>query len=347
MDGPYINKPDTGYAYLANAATSTYPYYGHFAENSSASFFSPNRQIPSPGMFGSLPVGVVRRQPWQTLLFRPQPTHPDGVPVPDAGLIRTGGSPYGGLAADHLIMDWFWMPVVEPYAISEPFSTAGKINMNYQIAPFTYITRATAVDALLKSQRMLATPNLPLSANWKIPVGYGSDVSPNTTPPSVPFRGDLSLSVADGTLRQFDETFASGDLFRSATQICDIYLTPQGQSWTTNAAAENFWKQHQLTGDNSRERPYANLYGCLTTKSNSFTVHFRVQALQKVPGTAPAQWVEGRDKLLSEYRGSSLIERYVDPQDPSLPDFAAPNAASVALDSFYKFRVVSTKKFSP
>ncbi len=343
MDGPYVNKPDTGYQ--ISSGTYVYPYFGHFAENSSASFFSPNRQVPSPGMFGSLPVGIMSHHPWRTLLFRPQPAHPDGVPVPDAGLTRTGGSPYAGLAADHLIMDWFWMPVVEPYALSEPFSTAGKINMNYQLAPFTYITRATAVDALLKSQRMLATPNMPTAGNWKVPVGYGSDLS--GPPTSADFRSDLNLGVTGGTLRQFDETFASGDLFRSATQICDIYLTPQGQSWTTNADAENFWKQHQLTGDNSRERPYANLYGCLTTKSNSFTVHFRVQALQKIPGTAPAQWVEGHDKLLSEYRGSSLIERYVDPQDPSLPDFAAPNAASVALDSFYKFRVVSTKKFSP
>ena len=348
MDGPYINKPDTGYQFPINASSiKTYPYYGHFAENSSASFFSPNRQIPSPGMFGSLPVGVLEHHPWRTLLFRPQPTHPDGVPVPDAGMTRTGGSPYGGLAADHLIMDWFWMPVVEPYALSEPFSTAGKINMNYQIAPFTYITRATAVDALLRSQRMLAVPNLPASANWKQPFGYNGDNNSNP-PPSPDYRSDLNLSVTNGTLRQFDETFAAGDLFRSATQICDIYLTPQGQTppWTSNADAEAFWSKHQLTGDNSRERPYANLYGSLTTKSNSFTVHFRVQALQKVPGTDPTQWVEGRDKLLSEYRGSSLVERYVDPQDPSLPDFAAPNATGT-LDSFYKFRVVSTKKFAP
>ncbi len=33
------------------------------------------------------------------------------------------------------------MPVVEPYPISEPLSTAGRINMNYQIVPFTYINR--------------------------------------------------------------------------------------------------------------------------------------------------------------------------------------------------------------
>ncbi len=40
------------------------------------------------------------------------------------------------------MMDLFNMPTVEPYAISEPFSTAGKVNMNYQILPYTYITPA-------------------------------------------------------------------------------------------------------------------------------------------------------------------------------------------------------------
>ena len=46
-------------------------------------------------------------------------------------------------------MDLFWMPEVEPYAISDCFSTAGKINMNYQIVPFTYITRNTALYCLI------------------------------------------------------------------------------------------------------------------------------------------------------------------------------------------------------
>ncbi len=346
MDGPFINKPDTGYNY--NPGSNTYPYFGMFAENSTAGFFSPNRQIPSPGMFGSLPVGVVRKMPWQTLLFRPQPTHPDGVPVPDAGLTSVPPSPYGAQPADHLIMDWFWMPVVEPYAISEPFSTAGKVNMNYQIAPFTYITRATALDALLKSQRMLAIPNNAPSQYWKQPLYY--DANPNTAqggylPGGADYRANLNLSNTNGTLRQFEETFGAGDLFRSPTQICDIYLTPQGQNWSRNSDAAAYWTAHQLTGDNSRERPYANLYGCLTTKSNTFTVHFRVQSLQKVPGTPVAQWVDGRDVVVGDTRGSTLIERYVDSSDTSLPDFTTSTTA--VLDKYYKFRVVSTRKFAP
>ncbi len=37
-----------------------------------------------------------------------------------------------------------------------------------------------------------------------------------------------------------------------------------------------------VTGDNLREKPYADLYPRLTTKSNTYTVHFRVQNAQKV-----------------------------------------------------------------
>ncbi|NBV25571.1 MAG: hypothetical protein EBS05_27140, partial [Proteobacteria bacterium] len=100
--------------------------------------------------FGSLPTGVIRNQPWQTLLFRPQAGHPgEGTP--------TSGPPYTS-PPDHLLMDLFWMPVIEPYAISEPFSTAGKVNLNYEMAPFSYIRRATALHAVFKSQEPLLIP---------------------------------------------------------------------------------------------------------------------------------------------------------------------------------------------
>ena len=56
------------------------------------------------------------------------------------------------------MLDLFTMPVVEPYAISEPFSTAGKINMNYQIVPFTYIDRSTGVKAVLNSELIARVP---------------------------------------------------------------------------------------------------------------------------------------------------------------------------------------------
>ena len=119
----------------------------------------------------------------------------------------------------------------------------------------------------------------------------------------------------------------------------------------TNSAINNWWcgspsaTRKSLTSDNIRESPYASIYPRLTTKSNSYTVHFRVQTLKKVPSTDPTLWVEGKDQKLAEYRGYSLIERYIDPSNPTLPDFATNTTETV--DKYYKFRVVSTKKFAP
>ena len=94
--------------------------------------------MASPVVFGSLSTGVgtplfnasgnqlAPPVPWRTLLFRPQPTH-FGATSPE----------------DELLLDWFWMPVGEPlYAISTTFATAGKVNLNYQIAPGSPISRA-------------------------------------------------------------------------------------------------------------------------------------------------------------------------------------------------------------
>lgn len=94
-----------------------------------------------------------------------------------------------------------------------------------------------------------------------------------------------------------------------------------------------------------RERPYAALYPQLTTKSNTFTVHYHVQVLKKVKGTDSAVWTEGKDKVQSEYRGSTLIERYIDPNSADLPDFAIDKTKS--LDEYYHFRTLSSRRFAP
>jgi hypothetical protein len=93
-----------------------------------------------------------------------------------------------------------------------------------------------------------------------------------------------------------------------------------------------------------RELPYGLLYPRLTTKSNSFTVHVKVQTLAKLRSD-PAQntFKEGTDKITGEFRGSFAIERYIDPSDPTIPDFAADATAS--LDSHYRFRILSSKQF--
>lgn len=320
MDGPYINKPDEGTIRRVGASgINSFPYFADQVSTSSVeSFFSPTRQMPSAGVFGSLPTGVARGIPWQTLLFRPQPGHP-GWEAP----------------RDHLIMDLFWMPVAEPYAISEPFSTAGKINMNYEILPFTYINRATGMHAVLQGEKVTAIPN-------------NRAMFYRLTSNSVNFR--LEIDIAE-TLSQFTRRFSEGDVFRSATEICDLWIVPQNQ---TVAGMPAFWENHRLTGDNHRERIYTTLYPRLTTKSNTYTVHMQAQTLSMPPGLPPGQWDEARGRVTGEYRGSATIERHVDPNErhgdpgePPIPDYAANPSAPPPLEEFYRWRTLSQTRFAP
>jgi uncharacterized protein (TIGR02600 family) len=325
-DGPYINKADEGNG--QGLGTTSGPYFNDTYYNFDSilpGLFSPNRLIPSAGMLGSLPTGAVSGNPWQTLLFRPGPTGHIGTTAP----------------RDHLFLDLFWMPVAEPYAISEPFSTDGKVNLNYQIQPFTYIKRNTALRSVLASETVA-----------RVAAGdaetYKNRPRPNVPHPIGDTRFGLSLDESTGTLRQFEEKFNRGEIFKSATEICDIFLVPQGSSWANDTAARTAWygNDFALVGDNVRERPYANLLGRVTTKSNTFTVHYRVQSL-KVPSQQPQDvWVESKGSVLSEYRGATGLERYLDPNDRRIPDYAAdPSAAS--LDEFYNWRILENRQFAP
>src|SRR5204863_7056320 len=143
---------------------------GRNIEDTGQTYFSPNRQLPSAVMLGSLPTGInphnpMSSRPWETLLFRPN--REDVTSHPGADISK--GPP------DHLVLDLFTVPVIEPYAISEPFSTAGKINLNYVLAPFgyakgdagkdlgttrdrSYIRRDTALRGALKSTFIMAVP---------------------------------------------------------------------------------------------------------------------------------------------------------------------------------------------
>jgi Tfp pilus assembly protein PilX len=322
-DGSYINRPDEGDLSGMSAAGET-PYFKSWGAYSAVNttYFSPNRQVPSSGMFGSLSTGVKAGEPWRTLLFRPDPSgkHPGSAGLPD-----------------HLFMDLFWMPVIEPYAISEPFSTAGKINLNTQIMPFSFITRETGLRAAVKAERILAIPQSKVN-NYK-----NLNKLSASTLPDADFRFDLNV---DETMKGVRQRFAGNDIYHSASEICEQPLIPKDPAGTTLAGMSTFWDNYLLTGDNSKERPYANIYPRLTTKSNTFTVHCRVQTLQNRKGDAANQWTEGRGRVTGEYRGSALIERYIDPNDSRIPDYATtPNAAP--LDRFYKFRVPVTKQFNP
>jgi len=332
-DGAYINKPDEGDTSLQDdvGGGKRLPYmlgYGKGFASATNTYFSPNRQIPSPLMFGSIPTGVQRMLPWQTLLFHPRPedtTHPG----------KQAGQPQ-----DHLIADLFWMPVVEPYAISQPFATNGKINLNYQIMPFTYINRSTGLHAVMKSTKFAA-----------LDVAIGDKYKPldksNAAPTAPNSRRSIDMAK---TLAAFETKFNNNEIFKSASQICEMNLVPPEVA--SAVKMKDFWTGNQLTGDNLREKPYADLYSRLTTKSNTYTVHVRVQTLRKAPGTPAGQWVRAKDQVAAEYRGSTILERYIDVNDPALPDFAAkyatdPSDASLNIDQYYRMRVVSTKRFAP
>lgn len=338
-DGGYLNEPDQG-----NIASSySTPYYttGNVAN---AVFTSPSRMIPSPGMFGSLPTTFARSQAagfngaghqgWQTLLFRRQPGHPDYTATP------------GGFTSDpdYLMMDLFWMPVVEPYAISEPLSTAGKINMNYQIVPFTYLERSTGLYSILKHEKVISVPTSDYNKIYKSASTFGNQN----------YRRDVKIPE---TLTQFQQRFDNSDntglyAFRTPAEICDVHFIPDDASPNTSSKAAldadmaSYWTNHSLTGDNCRERIYTTVYPRLTTKSNTYTVHFRAQALKQALGTNMGQWIEGKDIVTAEYRGSTTIDRYIDPNNSSIPDYAT-TSGGASLDTFYHWRVCGHHQFAP
>ena len=70
MDGPFVNRGDDGNQPTGNRN----PYFDEAALSSadvtSHAYFSPNRVICGPGMFGSMSTGVQSGIPWRTLLFR-------------------------------------------------------------------------------------------------------------------------------------------------------------------------------------------------------------------------------------------------------------------------------------
>ncbi len=354
-DGPFINKSDEGD--MGNGTNAPYFALDYALNLPPANFFSPNRMVPSPGVFGSLPTGVLANTPWQTLLFRPGPAGHKGLGSPSTTYPNT--PPYTTLP-DHLFLDLFTMPVVEPYAISTPLATAGRINMNYLIVPFTYIHRDTGLRAAMKAQMVTAIPSP--TSTISAPT-YKTYQNPNGSPTVANKTSAQTVRYpinADATLYQFQQRFSSGDIFRAASEICSVDIVPVDTTNSaptipvTRALMDAYWAKLPLTGDNVRERPYANLYPLLTTKSNTYTVHYRVQLLKQAVNTTDySTWREGTDLVTGEQRGSQTIERYIDPSD-TIPDYADSSVVSASnfppskpLSQYYKFRVISTRIFAP
>jgi uncharacterized protein (TIGR02600 family) len=314
------------------------------------------------------------------------PRHPG---FGSSGGTATTAPPYT-LPPDHAFLDFFTMPIVEPYAISEPFSSAGKVNMNYQIVPFTYLVRDTAVRAVLKSVRMMAIPvnnggaGTTVTGSNTFPICYKMS---DSYPPD--YRYTINPDEASGTLAGFQNRFSSGDIFRSASEICNLYLVPQytvgcnsagngeliqsptgpgasgaGGSSTPppfsapitssniSSVMNTWWSTYGgLTGDNVREEPYGYIYPRLTTKSNTYTVHVWTQSLKKVDTLHPTQFTAGVDQVTSEFRGSYIVQRYLDPNSDSLKLADGVTAGTEtdpnSMVGPYKYRIVNTKRFAP
>ncbi|MES2466946.1 MAG: Verru_Chthon cassette protein A [Verrucomicrobiota bacterium] len=382
-DGPYMNYPDEGDR-RTNGSDAYYKKLFINAPKTSAQGvggqnISPNFLVRSPVDFGSIPTGVMNRVPWQTLRFRPD----IGMNDPTKRMNNLSSTPPPGMPfanfcgpRDHFFLDMFWMPVVEPWSISEPFSTKGTINLNQQIFPFMYIERTTALHALLRGERMYAIPN---SAADKY-----KNVNPTTGEPTGGEDASYRRFInAKETLRQFTRRYQQGadfdpipaqgnplafNCFRSASEICETWLVPEELTSTSLDATlekvvgtvtgggqrSGFWTDHALTGDNLRERPYANLYPRVTVRSNVFKLHLVAQTLQKATSEDPNSFDSVKDSVTAEWRGSCMIERSIDPRDPLLAnkDYTSLDSKVInptttpKLDRFYTYRVTEVKQLT-
>ncbi len=349
---------------VANNIDTTPPYFGSQysragtddsatttgdtqSKNLTGIMYSPFKQAPSPVIFGSLlsrPTGSTPGS-WETLLFCPNPAGGKGN---HRGWSET--------PRDHYLLDLFYMPVVEPYAITENYATAGKVNLNYQIAPFTYIKRKTALYALMDIMTSSSAPSLAPNFPGTSAAGSAIVAVPETAAKATgsPYRSNSNSTLdapatsyrkfvdVDKTLTAFDTRFdTQNDPFVSASEICEMFLNPDGVS-----DAENFWNDKTLTGDDKREMPYNHLYPRVTTRSNTFRVHFWVQTLNSRLG---------RDNpiVTGEYRGSTIVERYL---DPNIKDYGTSfgdgnafdvDAAFPPLSSQYRFRQIEHQQFAP
>jgi uncharacterized protein (TIGR02600 family) len=409
-DGPFINKVDEGYGattfgVVGGASEFMLPYYNWGSVPGGYATMSANREVASPVLFGSLPVfdtnwdpsnplSTMTNSSWRTLQFSPNPnalsTNTLASRNSAAGYNEPDGLITNATIPDHLLLDFFTMPVVQPYPISDPFSTAGKVNMNYQIVPFSYINRDAAMRGVLKSVLITAVPESAGGDYKNTGLGsYAYTCAPPTNGNNFYFHYPIN---PNDTLAQFTNRFSQNDLFHSPSEICSVWLYPAQQPTTNNgfvatnplssitytpgnAKIKGWWYNSPgvgrmgLTGDNIRERPYNYLYPRLTTKSNTYRIHYWVQTLKQTPTAHPTAgswntWIDPgsgsgiSDKITGDLRGSAVIERYIDPSDPSIPDFAANfvssgggSGASVAntntMDAYYRFRVFNAKQFTP
>jgi hypothetical protein len=243
------------------------------------------------------------------------------------------------------------------------------VNLNFDIVPFQHIQRSTALRGVFRSEMMLCIPNK-WHADYKHNHGRGRGYHWRDNPYGGNLQGKrLRAAIReDDTIDQFYARFEGGaNLFKSASEICEIHLVPEEISARLNLGSKGsigsyvptaeqmangrYWRDHSVVGDNSRERPYTNIHNRLTTKSNTFLVHYRAQVLKQARRDDDGryrEWNPATDTVQAEYRGSSLVERYVNPEGDDIPDFAATGHDDVdGIDAYVRYRVVNPRRFAP
>lgn len=399
-DGPFIEMPDANTAInetkaFAGTTSGWFQRGGDFADEDGTSF-NPLRQAASGFVFGTLPTGLfgtawgAAPRPWQTLLLCPNPasrttapnTEPGWTPTPPTGGATAIQDHFGfAMPRDHLWLEFFRMPIIEPAGLADSVSTEGKVNMNYQILPYKWIKRATAMHGALQGVRMTAIPSAAVKA------GATEHYKDPANPSNLEFRYAVN---APATLEGFEELrFDLDEIFRSPSEITEMWLVPKrlvsdGTVHTYSSGGtitplappgdnrlpseyqstkigdyrgmQTWWENDpavpddgfEATGDNLREAPYAQLYPRLATRSNVFTIHYRVQVLRKSRTVKPNEWKEGTDTVVAEQRGSTTIERFLDLNNAaSLPDFATTPVTGPTVDDFHQIRVVNRRVFAP
>jgi hypothetical protein len=110
---------------------------------------------------------------------------------------------------------------------------------------------------------------------------------------------------------------------------------------------QTFWATHRLTGDNTKERPYATIYPHLTTRSNTFELHVVAESIEKNPDTPSDVFDPALDRVAGRVQKRVVIEWRIDPNNPEIPDFAEEVASGmvndISLDDFGSTAVIANE----
>ncbi|MEM1058824.1 MAG: hypothetical protein AAGK14_06220 [Verrucomicrobiota bacterium] len=298
-DGAWSRKSDEGFG-GQTAPPGRPPYFIPSQAPATITHWFPRRELASPVHLGALPRG--RNTHWETLLFCANPA---------AGPAHPGFSD----PPDHLWLDLFRLPVIEPFPLGDAVSARGRVNLNTQIAPFASIERTTALAAALRSVRLTAIP-LDSAARYK--------ESNN----SESYRVEVDVPETIGLLQQ---RFADGDVFRNETEICTQFLVPEGAS-----SAPAFWSAHELTGDNAREEPYAQLLPLLTTRSHAYRVYYQIERIKQPRFLPEDEWSESEGRVLARVEGAMRLVRKLDAQHEGL---RGQSTANIDLEPYFRIEI--------